>query len=172
MNTIVNPAPANGMTAPNVGIAAAKPKPRGKHAALAAALLASGGLLVSGLGLAAGTAHAAPGPATQQQQISDGKIITPIPLGGGGGGGGGGGNGFGGGGNGFGGGGFKPKPPPFFGLPPFIPAPVPIFIPAAPPPPPPPPPPLPDWAPPGTQVVWDVTANAWGIWLNNQFIVL
>ena len=155
MNTIVNPAPANGMTAPNVGIAAAKPKPRGKHAALAAALLASGGLLVSGLGLAAGTAHAAPGPATQQQ-ISDGKIITPIPLCG------------------------KPGQPPcfgiphppFFGAPAFIPAPVPIFIPGAPPPPPPPPPPLPDWAPPGTQVVWDVTANAWGIWLNNQFIVL
>ncbi len=60
MDTIVNPDPANGTTVPNVGIAAARPKPRGKRAALAAAVV-SAGLTLFGLGLAAGTAQAAPG---------------------------------------------------------------------------------------------------------------
>jgi hypothetical protein len=48
-----------GTTVPNVGIAAAKPKPRGKRATLAAAVV-SAGLTLFGLGLAAGTAQADP----------------------------------------------------------------------------------------------------------------
>jgi hypothetical protein len=59
MDTIVNPDPANGTTVPNAGIAAARPKPRGKRATLAAVV--SAGLTLFGLGLAAGTAQAAPG---------------------------------------------------------------------------------------------------------------
>jgi hypothetical protein len=50
-----------GTTVPNVGIAAARPKPRGKRATLAAAVV-SAGLTLFGLGLAAGTAQATPGP--------------------------------------------------------------------------------------------------------------
>jgi hypothetical protein len=47
-----------------------RPKPRSKRAALAAALLVSGGLTLSGLGLAA-TAQAAPGAAPQAPSFSD-----------------------------------------------------------------------------------------------------
>jgi hypothetical protein len=61
MDTIVNPDPANGTTVPNVGIAAARPKPRGKRATLAATVV-SAGLTLFGLGLAAGTAQADPDP--------------------------------------------------------------------------------------------------------------
>jgi hypothetical protein len=61
MNTFDDP--ANGTTVPNVGIAAARPKPRGKRATLAAAAV-SAGLTLFGLGLAAGTAHADPGDTT------------------------------------------------------------------------------------------------------------
>jgi hypothetical protein len=53
--------PANGTTVPNVGIAAARPKPRGKRATLASAVV-SAGLTLFGLGLATGTAHADPNP--------------------------------------------------------------------------------------------------------------
>jgi hypothetical protein len=70
MNTNVNPDPATVTSAPNVATTVARPKPRGKRAALAAALLVSGGLTLSGLGLAA-TAQAAPGPAPQAASFSD-----------------------------------------------------------------------------------------------------
>jgi hypothetical protein len=63
--------PANGTTVPNVGIAAARPKPRGKRATLAAAVV-SAGLTLFGLGLAAGTAHADdPGQAPQAPSPGD-----------------------------------------------------------------------------------------------------
>lgn len=70
INTNVNPDPATVTAAPNVATTLARPKPRSKRAALAAALLVSGGLTLSGLGLAA-TAQAAPGPAPQAPSFSD-----------------------------------------------------------------------------------------------------
>jgi hypothetical protein len=70
MNTDVNPDPATVTAAPNAATMVARPRPRGKRAALAAALLVSGGLTLSGLGLAA-TAQAAPGPAPQAPGFSN-----------------------------------------------------------------------------------------------------
>jgi hypothetical protein len=73
MNTFDHP--ANGTTVPNVGIAAARPKPRGKRATLAAAVV-SAGLTLFGLGLAAGTAQADPGDTTD----APGATAAPAPL--------------------------------------------------------------------------------------------
>jgi hypothetical protein len=79
MDTIVNPDPANGTTVPNVGIAAARPKPRGKRATLAAAVV-SAGLTLFGLGLATGTAHADE-PGQEQQAPGDPAAPAPLPTG-------------------------------------------------------------------------------------------
>ena len=68
-----NPDPANGTTVPNVVIAAARPKPPGKRATLAAAVV-SAGLTLFGLGLAAGTAHADDAP-------GDAAAPAPLPTG-------------------------------------------------------------------------------------------
>ena len=62
-NIRTNRDPANGTTVPNVGIAAAIPKLRGKRATLAAVVV-SAGLTLFGLGLLAGTAQADPGDTT------------------------------------------------------------------------------------------------------------
>jgi hypothetical protein len=69
-----NPDPANGTTVPNVGIAAARPKPRGKRATLAAAVV-SAGLTLFGLGLATGTAQADPGDPID----APGDVAAPAP---------------------------------------------------------------------------------------------
>ena len=53
-----------------MGIATVRPKPRGKRATLAAAVL-SAGLTFFGLGLAAGTAQAAPGPLPTRWQCDE-----------------------------------------------------------------------------------------------------
>jgi len=77
-----NPDPANGTTVPNVVIAAARPKPPGKRATLAAAVV-SAGLTLFGLGLAAGTAHAddAPGDAAAPAPLPTGPdAAAPAPL--------------------------------------------------------------------------------------------
>jgi hypothetical protein len=76
MNTFDDP--ANGTTVPNVGIAAARPKPRGKRATLAAAVV-SAGLTLFGVGLAPGTAQADPGDPIDAP--SDVAAPAPLPIG-------------------------------------------------------------------------------------------
>jgi len=84
MNTTDGLNTANGTTAPASGIGAAGSE-RGRRTALAATMLVSGGLLICGLGLAAGTAQAVASPAQlyhysdEQYQISDG-LLSPAPL--------------------------------------------------------------------------------------------
>jgi hypothetical protein len=74
-----NPDPANGTIVPNVGVAAARPKPRGKRATLAAAVV-SAGLTLFGLGMAAGTAHADE-PGQEQPAPGDAAAPAPLPIG-------------------------------------------------------------------------------------------